>query len=297
MGTSAYCVVPMWIERMTTLVNFYEFAYVVFFIINERRGIRVKNDLEKYYSVFDEEGRLLSQSGQVEYLTTMKYIHDFLGGNKEKRVLEIGAGTGRYCIELAKEGYQVDAVELTDHNLQILKSKLTGKEMLHAIQGDALDLSAYRDGVFELTLILGPLYHLGNNSNKIRVLKEALRVTKEHGIIMAAYCLNDSVVIQERFVRKNLSERDLDINFHCIYNSKEMFSVVRIEEIYDLTKTLPVERIKILATDGMTGYLKDLIDGMDTQSFSEWMKYHLVICERLDLIGVSNHCLDILQKK
>lgn len=35
---------------------------------------------------------------------------------------------------------------------------------------------------------------------------------------MAAYCLNDPVVIQERFTHKNLSERDLDNNFHCIYN-------------------------------------------------------------------------------
>ena len=65
----------------------------------------VKKNLERYYTVFDEENRLLSQSGQVEYLTSMKYIHDFLAGDKQKRILEIGAGTGRYCVELAKEGY------------------------------------------------------------------------------------------------------------------------------------------------------------------------------------------------
>lgn len=114
---------------------------------------------------------------------------------------------------------------------------------------------------------------------------------------MAAYCLNDAVVIQERFVHRNLLEKDLDNKFHCIYNPEELFSVVRVNEIYELTEELPIERVKILATDGMTGYLKDLIDRMDTKTFSEWMEYHFTICERLDLIGVSNHCLDILQKK
>lgn len=257
----------------------------------------MKENLERYYAVFNEENRLLLQSGQVEYITTMKYIHDYLAGNKQKRILEIGAGTGRYCVELAKEGYQVDAVELTDHNLQILKAKLNGEESLCARQGDALDLSDYEEDTFDLTLVLGPLYHLGNKNEKIKALNEAVRVTKEHGIIMVAYCLNDAVVIQERFLHNNLMGKDLDDKFHCIYNPEEMFSVVRIEEIYDLTKNLSIERIKILATDGMAGYFKDVIDEMDLRTFSEWMEYHLQICERFDLLGASNHCLDILEKK
>lgn len=126
----------------------------------------MKENLERYYTAFDEEHRLLSQSGQVEYLTTMKYIRESWSGNKNKRILEIGAGTGRYCVALAQEGYQVDAVELTEHNLQILKAKLVGDEKLHAVQGNALDLSDYKDNTFDLTLILGPLYHLGSKADK-----------------------------------------------------------------------------------------------------------------------------------
>ena len=54
------------------------------------------NHLENYYSNYDEEGRLVSRHGQVEYLTTMKYIHECLGEGTNKRILEVGAGTGRY---------------------------------------------------------------------------------------------------------------------------------------------------------------------------------------------------------
>ncbi len=73
------------------------------------------NYLEQYYSNYDEEGRLLSRHGQVEYLTTMKYIHDAFDSDKTKRILEVGTGTGRYSVTLAREGYQVDALELTEH--------------------------------------------------------------------------------------------------------------------------------------------------------------------------------------
>lgn len=78
------------------------------------------NYLEEYYRHYDEEGRLLRRYGQVEYLTTMKYIHDLLQGDKSRRIIEIGAGTGRYSVALAREGYPVTAVELITHNLEIL---------------------------------------------------------------------------------------------------------------------------------------------------------------------------------
>ena len=96
--------------------------------------------LEEYYNSFNEEGRLLSRHGQVEYLTTMKYISECLSAFTRPCVLEIGAGTGRYSVTLARQGYPVTAVELVPRNLGLLKAKLNGAENLKAIQGNALDL-------------------------------------------------------------------------------------------------------------------------------------------------------------
>ncbi len=118
------------------------------------------NYLEEYYLGYNEEGRLLSQHGRVEYVTTLKYIHEALADDRRKTILEVGAGTGRYSVALAKEGYSVVAVELIEHNLNILKSKLTGQERLEALQGNALDLSRFADESFDLTRVLGPMYHL-----------------------------------------------------------------------------------------------------------------------------------------
>lgn len=164
--------------------------------------------LEQHYSNYDEEGRLLSKHGQVEYLTTMKYIQEYLGGDKSKRILEVGAGTGRYSVTLAKEGYQVDALELTEHNLGILKAKLTGEERITAVQGNALDLSRYEDNTFDLTLVLGPMYHLFNEEDKKQALREAVRVTKQGGILMVAYCMNEATMIAYAFKRGYIKKYD-----------------------------------------------------------------------------------------
>ena len=59
--------------------------------------------LENYYGKFCEDKRLLSRHGQVEYTTSMKYIHKYL--KSEDRILDIGAGTGRYSVALSNEGF------------------------------------------------------------------------------------------------------------------------------------------------------------------------------------------------
>lgn len=259
------------------------------------------NYLENYYNAYDEEGRLLSQHGQVEYLTTMKYIHEYLEGMHSPAILEIGAGAGRYSVTLAKEGYQVTAVELIAHNLDLLKAKLDGTEQITVLQGNALDLSALPDGAFHLTMLLGPMYHLYTREEKAQALAEAVRVTKPGGIILVAYCMNEPTVIQYVFAQNHLQyvteNQMMTPDWHCISEPKDLFELIRTEEIAALDAELPVERLKLIATDGATNYYRDLVDNMDDETFSKWMDYHFTICERQDLIGASHHTLDILRKQ
>lgn len=255
--------------------------------------------LENYYNSFNEDERLLSKHGQVEYITTMKYIHDFLNGTEKVRILEVGAGTGRYSIPLAQEGHSVTAVELIQHNIDVLNSKLTGNEDLTVIQGNALDLSRFADYTFDMTLVLGPMYHLYTKQDKLTALSEAVRVTKQGGIVIVAYCMNETVIIRYVFGKENLRDtiEMIDENWHCKSTPKELFELVRTEEIEELDSALDVERLKLVATDGSTNYIRDKIDEMDEYTFGKWTEYHLATCERQDIIGISDHTLDILRKK
>ena len=256
-----------------------------------------KRLLEEYYNSRDEENRLLSQHGQVEYLTTMKDIHACMSGVDSPEILEVGAGTGRYSVALAKEGYSVTAVELVQHNLDVLQSKLDGTEPLTAIKGNALDLSAFPDRSFDLTMLLGPMYHLYSFEDKKQALSEAVRVTKPGGQILVAYCMNEPTVIQYVFLGNHLEEAKslLTDDWHCKSEPKEIFELVRTEDIARLNAEFPVDRIKLIATDGAAHYLKSFLDEMDRETFAKWMEYHFATCERQDLIGASNHTLDILK--
>ena len=256
--------------------------------------------LEAYYTQYDEEGRLLSQHGQVEYITTQKYIHECLSGEGGERILEIGAGTGRYSIALAREGYAVTALELIEHNLSILRSKLDGTENLEPLRGNALDLSRFEAGTFDLTLLLGPMYHLYTNEDRLRALSEAVRVTKPGGHILVSYCMNEPTVVQYVFGGGHLPEimenHMLTDDWHCVSQPKDLFALIRTEEIAELDRAAGVRRIKLVAADGATNYMRPVIDAMDQETFAKWVEYHLATCERPDLIGASHHTLDILEK-
>jgi len=68
--------------------------------------------LTNYYTTHNEDARLTSKHGMVEFLTTIHYVEKYL--KPGMRILEIGAGTGRYSHYFALNGYSVDAVELME---------------------------------------------------------------------------------------------------------------------------------------------------------------------------------------
>ena len=112
--------------------------------------------------------------------------------------------------------------------------------------------------------------------------------------------MNEATVIQYVFGLNNLREvmeqTMLTPNWHCKSDPKEVFDLVRTEDIEDLNAKLPVKRLKLIATDGASNYKREFIDEMDDETFDKWMEFHFATCERQDLVGASNHTLDILEK-
>lgn len=120
--------------------------------------MKINQYLIDFYNNYDEDSRLALKHGTVEFLTTMHYIEKYL--KPSDRVLEIGAATGRYSHTLARQGYDVDAVELVEHNIEIFRKNIQSNENITITQGNAMDLSAFSDNEYDITLLLGPLYHL-----------------------------------------------------------------------------------------------------------------------------------------
>ena len=255
-------------------------------------------ELEKHYNKFNEDKRLTRRHGQVEYITSMKYIHEYLKDMDNPSILDVGAGTGRYSVALAEEGYDVTAVELVKYNLGILKSK---GSTVKAMQGNAMNLKKLDDESFDMTLVFGPMYHLYNHDDKLKALSEAKRVTKKGGIILVAYIMNEYSVITYCFKQNHIKEcienGKLTNDFHCISEDEDLYDYVRLEDIGRLNDDAGLERIKIISADGPSDYIRSVLNDMDDETFELFVEYHLATCERPELLGACAHTIDILRKK
>ncbi len=257
-------------------------------------------EIRAYYDSHDEDGRFLPKHGRVEFLTTMRYIERYL--KPGARVCEIGAGTGRYSHEIARMGYRVDAVELVEKNIEIFRAHTRAWENVTIAQGDARDISFLPDGAYDVTLLLGPMYHLFTEKDKRAALSEAVRVTKRGGILMVAYCVADPSVLMHGFIRGNIHSL-IEIGlvdpetFHASSRPQEVFELHRKEDIDRLMADFPTERLYYIATDLYTRHMDGAVDAMDEETFELYVKYHLTICERPDMVGLSHHTLDIRRKE
>lgn len=255
--------------------------------------------LSDYYGSYDEDNRLRSQHGSVEFLTTMRYVEKYL--RPGMRVLEIGAATGRYSHTLARQGYKVDAVELVQHNIDIFKANTQPGEDVTIYQGNAKKLDMLSDDTYDVTLLLGPMYHLFTVPEQLEALSEAIRVTKTGGVIFAAYCGNEATLVQYCFGRGMLKQqryKDLvdPVTFKASSDPAELFALYRKEDIDKLMAVFPVTRLHYVGTDMATNYMRQTIDEMDDELFDLYLRYHFAICERSDLVGASHHILDIFRK-
>lgn len=254
-----------------------------------------------YYNSYNEDERTKSRHGSVEFTTNMKYIRAYVpqGG----RILDVGAGTGVYSMALAMDGYDMHAIELVEHNIEVFRENLRacGAE-IPVEQGNALDLGRFGDESFDAVLLFGPLYHLYTKEDKLAVLGEAKRVLKKDGHIFAAYCMNEATIIHECFrddgsrMMDCLRKGMLTADYHCISKPADLFEMVRLEDIDELNREAGLRRVKIVASDLFTVYMRDKVDSFSDEVYQAYVKYHLSICERMDLIGATNHSLDILTK-
>lgn len=196
--------------------------------------------LTNYYMTHNEDTRLTLKRGMVEFLTTIHYVEKYL--KPGMRILEIGAGTGRYSHYFAQKGYDVDAVELMECNIEVFKANTKDGENVTIQQGDAVNLQNIGSDRYDVTLLLGPMYHLYTEEDQIAAMSEAIRVTKKGGIVFAAYCNNDITVYHFGFLRGgfNIGGHDELIDFETFkLNStpKEIFALYRQEDVNKLDES------------------------------------------------------------
>jgi len=258
---------------------------------------KIKNESErvnKTYDLFNEDVRLNhSKAARVEFLTTVRYIEQYL--KKDNKILDIGAGAGEYSLYFARQGYEVSALELADANIAAFRKKLTSEDSIELVQGNALDLSRYRDKSFDIVLLLGPLYHLQNDTDKQTCISEAKRVCKDGGKIFFAFISNDFVFLTELeydasyfsngdYDKETFKLNDFPFVFHTIDAARRLLADGGINVLHEI------------ASDGASELMAARINAMNDEDYAQYLRYHFYICEKPELLGMTNHLLFVGEK-
>lgn len=254
------------------------------------------SNIEKHYNKHPEDLRLLRRHGIVEFQTTMYHLHRYL--KPDDFILDIGAGTGRYTSALMTEGFHIKAVELVRRNIDVF---LKREPTADVVQGDARDMSFIPTATADVTLLLGPLYHLIGDDEKLKALNEAKRVTKPGGLIFVAYLMNEysilSYCFDEERIGDLLARGMVSPDFHVKVQEGELYDYVRLEDINRLNEKAGLTREIIFSPDGAADYMRTRLNRMSEETFAHFLEYQKCISDRPELIGAGSHVVDVLRHK
>ena len=270
-------------------------------------GISGKELYELYqrqYAGAVEENRLFyTKANETEFIITKHYIHKYL--KLGAKILDVGAGCGVYTQALADEGFHIDAIDLHPDNVSRMKELFKDRPNVNVKQGNALDLHEFSDDIYDLVLELGPIYHLESIEQRVTAIKEAARVAKKGAPIFVAFVLQDAPLIEYIFQSENPAEEIKEIGYERdtalvtdnTGSSIQLHTISAIDELTDkVLETLPVSKGPRFAQDGLSQIIRESVNNMSEVSYNEWIQYLKATAERPDLMGYSNHVVQIFIK-
>lgn len=245
--------------------------------------------IKSIYKLSNEDTRLnRSRAARVEFLTNTRYIERYL--TPGARILDVGAGAGEYSLYFAEKGYRICALELSETNIEAFRKKIKPEHQIELVQGNAVDLSRYEDGSFDAVLLFGPLYHLHREHDRQRCIAEAKRVCKPNGTLFFAFISNDMVILTEfacrpdyftngDYNKETFELDDFPFVFHTVSECREMLHAGGIRILHEV------------ASDGVSELMEEQINKLDDEGYAQYLRYHSYICEKPELLGMSNHLL------
>jgi len=139
--------------------------------------------VQSYYNNnYDENSRM--QRYPLEFMRSKEIISRYFT-KASMDIADIGGATGPYSFWLASLGHNAHLLDFTP--LHIEQAKEYGQK--HGISlasyhcGDARQLP-YDDNSFDMVLLMGPLYHLQDQADRLQCLAEARRVLKPGGALL-----------------------------------------------------------------------------------------------------------------
>jgi ubiquinone/menaquinone biosynthesis C-methylase UbiE len=266
------------------------------------RDVSEEESVIGHYQSIHEEDRLSRGMGRLEFLRTQEVLRRHLPA-PSARVADIGGGTGVHAAWLARAGYQVHVIDLTPRHVDRVLATL-GPLGVTAEVGDARHLDL-EDRTFDAVLLLGPLYHLTDRSDRLAALAEARRVVRPSGVVAVA-AISRFASLFDGLARgflfdpefRSIVERDLAEGQHRNPGAKaHWFTTAYFHEPDDLRQEIEdagLELLDLVGLEGLAGWLENLDDRWEIEEERDTILYSARVVEHEpSVLGLSGHLLAI----
>jgi len=273
-----------------------------------RRSSSLDAAFHAHYHSGVERNRLLHDTSSLEYYRTKQILSRHLP-RRRATILDIGGGPGRYSFWLAGKGHRVHLVDaLPLHIMQAQAAQRRARRPLAGISlGDARNLD-FEDGVADMVLLFGPLYHLVRRTERLQALLEAYRVLKTGGIVFVAGISKFTSALdgsRGMFIRDpmfmKIVKQDLKNGQHRNpTNVPEYFTTAFFHHPTELEAEVRQAGFKSVGVHAVTGFAWLLRSFHKIWNSRQLRSRLLAILERTEvepsLMGVSDHLLAMARK-
>jgi ubiquinone/menaquinone biosynthesis C-methylase UbiE len=263
------------------------------------------SDIRKMYNgeAEHEDDRL--ERHRLEHDMTWRYLEQYLP--PDGAILEVGAATGRYTLELARRGYRVTAVDFSEKLLSICRGRLEeaglGQSVI-CVEADARDLSTVGQKDFDAALLMGPLYHLVLEEDRVLALKQAQGLLKSGGLIFTAWISRFGVLgdlmknlpewIEEKEVPQSLLKKGRRPDSHPRGGFRGYFTDV--SEIAPLHERAGFQTLALAAVEPAISADDDAYNRLSGERRRAWLDVLFKVSTEPSCLGASRHLLYVGRK-
>lgn len=271
-------------------------------------ALRKNPIIDCYAGSVEYEWKRLVQDAyhRLEFDTTMHFASKYLP--KKGLLLDAGGGPGRYTVEFARKGYNVDLIDLTPENVEFAKDKIRRyrlKSKVGRIQvGDITDLSFIEDSTYDAVLCLGgPISHIEGEENRDRALKELARVAKHSSpIILNVFGRVGALLLSVQFWPNEIRLSNFDDFYKNgedhLWHGKYYAHFFLPEEIEAMVSRNGLELVQMVGLEGIGANAKyvSMFAKKDKAGWSNFLSAHEHFASHPSAIGMSVHILAICRK-